>query len=81
VDTATPMPTATRTPPVFPTASDGARGTIDADCNYTVVVGDRLFRIALRFGKTVKQLTDANNLTSASLIHPEQVLKIPDCLE
>jgi hypothetical protein len=85
-ETATPTPSRTRTPTstptfAFPPPIEGARGTIDADCNYKVAVGDRLFRIGVRFNRTLRELIDANGLTDASIIRPEQVLKIPNCLE
>jgi LysM repeat protein len=66
--------------PTFPPPTDGARGPIDADCNYRVVAGDRLFRIALRFNRTVKQLADANHLADPGLLRLDQILRIPDCL-
>jgi LysM repeat protein len=60
---------------------DGARGSIDANCNYRVAVGDRLYRIGLRFNRTVRQLAAANRLSDAGLIRPDQILKIPNCLD
>ncbi len=65
--------------PTVPPPTDGARGTIDADCNYRVAVSDRLFRIALRFNRTIRELSEANHLADATLIRPGQILKIPDC--
>ncbi len=80
VGTAVSTPTATPTIAVtFPPPMDGARGSIDADCNYRVVQGDRLFRIGLRFNRTIRQLVVANHLADAGLIQPNQILKIPDC--
>lgn len=85
-ETVTPTATRTRTPTstptyAFPPPIEGARGTIDADCNYKVVVGDRLFRIGVRFNRTLRELIDANKLIDPSIIRPEQILKIPDCLK
>lgn len=57
----TPQPTA---PPTTPQ-------------QYTVVAGDTLTRIALRFGTTVAALVQANNIVNPNLIYVGQVLNIP----
>jgi len=44
---------------------------------YTVKPGDTLSAIALRFGKTVKAIADANQIPDPNLIFVGQVLKIP----
>lgn len=45
---------------------------------YTVVSGDRLFRIALRFNTTIEAIVAANPfITNPNLIYPGQVLTIP----
>lgn len=45
---------------------------------YTVVSGDRLFRIALRFNTTVAAIQAANPfITNPNLIYPGQILTIP----
>ncbi len=44
---------------------------------YTVLPGDSLFRIALRFGKSMQAIAAANGITNYNLIYPGQVLKIP----
>ena len=44
---------------------------------YTVLPGDSLFRIALRFGKSMQAIAAANDITNYNLIYPGQVLKIP----
>jgi LysM repeat protein len=45
--------------------------------NYTVVPGDNLFRIGVKFGVPWPQIATANNLTDPGLIFPGQVLCIP----
>src|SRR4051794_22115304 len=54
-------------------ASAGASGT-----TYRVRSGDTLSGIAARFSVTVRALKDANALGASGLIHPGQVLVIPD---
>ncbi len=44
---------------------------------YIVQQGDTLFKIAVRFNMSTKQLADANGITNTSLIYPGQTLKIP----
>lgn len=44
---------------------------------YIVVSGDTLSSIALRFGTTVNELVQLNNITNPNLIYPGEVLKIP----
>ena len=44
---------------------------------YTVVSGDTLFRIALRFGTTVDALAQANNITNTGIIYVGQQLTLP----
>ncbi|HEX3053843.1 MAG TPA: LysM domain-containing protein, partial [Aggregatilineaceae bacterium] len=63
---ATPIPGA----PV-PTTAPSTGGT------YTVVAGDTLSRIALRFGTTVQAIVSANGITNPNLIYVGQVLTIP----
>ena len=74
--TATPKPTATPTPSkttvVTPSPSPSA-----SIRRYTVVVGDTLSKIALRFGTTVLAIQQANNLKS-DLVKINQVLVIPN---
>lgn len=45
--------------------------------SYTIQRGDTLLSIARRFGLTVKQLQDANNISNPDRIYPGQVLTIP----
>src|SRR5258706_422520 len=44
---------------------------------YIVQPGDNLFRISLRFGVSVAELAQANNISNANLIFVGQVLQIP----
>ncbi|MFZ4827748.1 MAG: LysM peptidoglycan-binding domain-containing protein [Phototrophicaceae bacterium] len=44
---------------------------------YTVVSGDTLFRIALRFGTTVDALAQANSITNTGIIYVGQQLTLP----
>ncbi|PJF31504.1 MAG: hypothetical protein CUN51_04020 [Candidatus Thermofonsia Clade 1 bacterium] len=85
-----PPPVVTTIPPVPVTpiapfgtpvgvAGDGAGGVLDDRCFYTVVQGDRLIRIALRFGTTVRALARANGILNVDLIRVGQRLLIPNC--
>lgn len=47
---------------------------------YVVRSGDTLSSIAKRFGVSVSGLATLNNITNLNLIHPDQVLLIPDQL-
>jgi LysM repeat protein len=45
---------------------------------YTVVAGDRLFRIALRYNTTVQAILNVNPwITNPNLIHPGDVITLP----
>lgn len=65
----------TATPPVVQPFPPSTGGT----CTHTVVRGDNLFRIALRYGSTVEAIAAANGITNISLIRVGQVLTIPNC--
>jgi LysM repeat protein len=59
-------------------AGSGAAGNIDpATCLYTVVQGDRVFRIALRFGLATETVARANGIINVDLISVDQKLRIP----
>ncbi len=78
---ATPLPV-TAIPPLgtpVGVAGDGAGGILDDRCFYTVVPNDRLIRIALRFGTTVRALARANGILNVDLIRVGQRLLIPNC--
>jgi len=85
----TPAPTAAITPkpptavpasptavPVQPTAVPTAPATTGQE-TYTIQPGDTLFSIAQRFGLTVEELAQANNIADPSSIEAGQVLTIP----
>jgi LysM repeat protein len=59
-----------------PTVSTSATTSV-ATVSYTVRPGDTLFRIATRFGTTVRAIAAANGITNTSLIYVGQVLQIP----
>lgn len=44
---------------------------------YTVKSGDTLYKIATKYGVTVKQIADYNHLTNVNTLHVGQKLKIP----
>ncbi|NLG84142.1 MAG: LysM peptidoglycan-binding domain-containing protein [Firmicutes bacterium] len=44
---------------------------------YTVKKGDTLYSIGKKFGVEVKKIAEYNNLKSSSVLHPDQVLRIP----
>jgi LysM repeat protein len=74
------LPRVTGTPQGTPGApGSGAAGAVTGDCVYTVAEGDRLFRIALRFGLTPAEITRANGIVNPDLIVPGQRLRIPNC--
>lgn len=49
------------------------------DCDYVVQTGDTLFEIALENEIVLADLLEENELTEASIIQPEQILRLPDC--
>jgi len=51
--------------------------TPTATIRYTVVPGDTLYRIALKYSTTVSAIVLANNIANPNLIYPGQVLIIP----
>jgi len=67
----TPTPSTPLPGTAVPTTAPSTGGT------YTVVAGDTLSRIALRFGTTVQAIVSANGITNPNLIYVGQVLKIP----
>ncbi len=70
--TPTGTPTPTHTPGPQPTGTPSPGGFY-----YTVLSGDNLFRIALRFGTTVQAIAQANGIVNPRLIRVGQVLWIP----
>lgn len=59
------------------TPGNGAGGTLNGNGRYVVVDGDRLLRIAMRFGLTTETLARANGIVNPDLILPGQTLYIP----
>ncbi len=55
----------------------GEGGDTPSTKTYTVVAGDTLSAIALRFGTTVKAICDLNGITNPDIINVGQVLLIP----
>lgn len=76
----TALPGTATFPPGTPgLPGSGAAGPIDAGCRYTVVPGDRLLRIALRFNTGPSAIARANGILNQDLLQPGQVLIIPNC--
>ena len=64
--------------PLQPAATPEPGSGVSADTGtYVVKQGETLFKIAVRFKLTTKQLADANGITNPALIYAGQILKIP----
>ena len=75
--TPTPEPTATPTPvPASPTAVQPTP-TPAGPTTHVVEPGESLYDIAARYGVSVQQLIDVNNIQNPNLIYSGQVLQIP----
>jgi putative chitinase len=63
---------------VCPRQFDGTSPPAD-DCRWyhTVVCGDNLYRISLRYGVSMYAIAEANNISNLNLIYKGQVLCIP----
>jgi LysM repeat protein len=57
--------------------SSGAASGPASNFTYTVIQGDTLISIALKFGSTVEDLQSANNLAANALIRPGDTLVVP----
>ncbi len=68
-----PQPSPAPTVPPAGTPQVAAAG----ETTYVVQPGDRLFRIALRFGLDYRDLAAYNNIVNPDRIYPGQVLRIP----
>jgi lysozyme len=74
---ATPNPTSTATKPATPKPSATQSASPTASTRtYTVVAGDSLWSIAVKFGVTVASLQVANQITNPNLLRIGQVLVI-----
>lgn len=75
---ATVQPTATFTP--SPTSTPTVVPTVVESQTYTVVYGDRLAKIAEKYGLTVACIANANSISNPDLIYVGQQLRIdPSC--
>lgn len=80
-----PLPVPTPTPEVVPPGAaptpavqpPETPATAAGETTYVVQPGDRLFRIALRFGVDYRALAAYNNILNPDRIYPGQVLRIP----
>ncbi len=70
------IPAGGTTPQPQPTAGPQPTAQPQATTTYTVVAGDTLSRIAVRFGTTVAALVQLNNIVNPNLIYVGQVLNI-----
>jgi len=71
-ETPLPMPV----PSPMPTA-EAVVAPAGGETTYVVQPGDRLYRIALRFGVDYRVLAAHNNIVNPNRIYPGQVLRIP----
>jgi len=78
----TPMTAFVQTTPggsdLAPTPTDLPTEVI-GECDYTIVSGDTLFRIALRNDVSLQDLLVANELSESSILQLGQVITIPNC--
>lgn len=59
-------------------ATENPTGTINTETiTYTVQRGDTLWAIARRYGTTVGEIAEINNISNPNLIYPGQELRIP----
>jgi polysaccharide biosynthesis protein PslG len=71
------QPAAATVPPVNSTAPTDLSVAPTGETTYTVRPGENLFRIALRFGLTTRQLAEYNGIVNPGVIYAGQVLRIP----
>jgi len=71
------IPGADGTPTTVTPVTPGVTPEPDETTTYTVVPGDTLYRIAIRYGTTVAELVSLNTIANANLIFVGQVLTIP----
>jgi LysM repeat protein len=58
-------------------APTAAPGSTSGQTTHVVQSGENLFRIALKYNRTVQSVATANGITNKNLIYPGQVLIIP----
>ncbi len=56
---------------------DGGASTLTSDTTYTVVAGDYLAKISVKYGVTIECLVRVNNIANPNLIFVGQQLSIP----
>lgn len=72
-------PTPTPTPDPFLPTPPPTVAPPGQDCIHTVVAGENLFRISLRYNTTVNELAAANGIANPNLILVGQQIRIPNC--
>jgi len=73
-----PQPIETVKEPVIePVVTPKAPETIKSETSYTVVAGDVLWKIAVKYNTTWETLAKYNNLANPNLIFPGQIIKVP----
>jgi LysM repeat protein len=72
-------PTPTPTPDPFLPTPPPTAAPPGQDCIHTVVAGENLFRISLRYNTTVNELAAANGIANPNLILVGQQIRIPNC--
>ncbi|OHA52480.1 MAG: hypothetical protein A3A30_04970 [Candidatus Terrybacteria bacterium RIFCSPLOWO2_01_FULL_48_14] len=78
VPTPTPSPTPIPTPTPTPAPTVSPAPTSPPVRTYVIRNGDTLWAIAQRFQISVCALVTANNIVNSSLIHPGEILIVPD---
>ena len=58
-------------------SSNNSNASSSSTIIYTVKAGDTLYKIATKYGVTVKQIAACNGLTNVNTLHVGQKLKIP----
>jgi LysM repeat protein len=75
--TEVPKPEATEAPPSSEPGTTPEPIVVQNPGTHVVQPGENLFRIALKYGKTVDEVAKANGITNASVIRVGQTLVIP----
>lgn len=78
VEVPTPLPVEGPPPTPSPLPTEGTVVVpAGGEITYVVQPGDRLYRIALRYGVNYRELAAYNHIVNPDRIHPGQVLRIP----